>query len=148
MYELPWDRAVIARNKHEWTSENILFQLRKNISTHYFSSSSPPTLIYSPVCFVCRTKWQIWYYDRLSMKPWWRVNCAKSEGCCYQSFCCIQLVMWSQHGGPHEPQPNLSRIQLFLNISNVILISLVLKHLHTLWAVLIVIVIWLSVAFQ
>ncbi len=29
-----------------------------------FSSSSPPSLIYSPVWFVCRTKCQIYRYDR------------------------------------------------------------------------------------
>ncbi len=49
-------KQVIAWNKHEWSSEGILFQLQKDVNTHHFSSSSPPTLIYSPVWFVCRTK--------------------------------------------------------------------------------------------
>ncbi len=38
----------------------FLFQPRKDVNTHHFSSSSPPTLIYySPVWFVCRTKFGV-----------------------------------------------------------------------------------------
>ncbi len=47
---------VISWNKHEWTSECILFQLRKYINAHHFSSSSPLMLIYSSLWFVCWTK--------------------------------------------------------------------------------------------
>ncbi len=47
---------IIKRNKHEWTSEGLLFKPLKDINTHHFSSSSPLTLIYSPVWFVCRNK--------------------------------------------------------------------------------------------
>ncbi len=60
-----------ARNKHEWTSERMLFQPRKDIIIHNFSRISPPKLIYCPVWYVCRTKWRIWRYDwsdRLSLK--------------------------------------------------------------------------------
>ncbi len=46
--------VIIARNKHEWTSESILIQLWKDVNTQPFSS--PPTLIYSPVWFVCWKK--------------------------------------------------------------------------------------------
>ncbi len=41
---------VIAQNKHEWTSEGILFQLWKDVNAHYYSSSSPPMLL---SCLVC-----------------------------------------------------------------------------------------------
>ncbi len=44
---------AIASNKHKWTSEGILFQSQKDVDTHHFSSTGPPTLIYSPVWFVC-----------------------------------------------------------------------------------------------
>ncbi len=57
-----------AQNKHEWTSEHILFQPRKDINAH---SLSPLNLIYSPVWFVCQKKWWIRHYDwsdRLSVK--------------------------------------------------------------------------------
>ncbi len=61
-----------AQNKHEWTSECILFQLRmKDINIQHCSSLSPPKLIYSPVRFVCWASWLIWRYnwsDRLSIK--------------------------------------------------------------------------------
>ncbi len=60
---------IIKRNKHEWTSEGLLFKPLKDINTHHFSSSSPLTLIYSPVWFVCRTKWQIQRYDWLDPLP-------------------------------------------------------------------------------
>ncbi len=53
-----------AWNEHEWTSEGILFQPRKDIITHNVSSLSPLKLIYSPVWFVCRTKCWILHYDR------------------------------------------------------------------------------------
>ncbi len=52
-----------ARNKHEWTSESILFQPWKDVNTHTFSSLSPPKLIYSPVWFVCWARWRIRRYD-------------------------------------------------------------------------------------
>ncbi len=42
---------VIAQNKHEWTSEGILFQPLKDVNTHNFSNTSPPMLIY--YCLVC-----------------------------------------------------------------------------------------------
>ncbi len=56
------------------------------INTQNYSSLSPPTLIYSPVVFVCQAKWWIWCYDwsdRLSVKLpakgqlnkfWWENN--------------------------------------------------------------------------
>ncbi len=47
---------VIAWNKHEWTSEGILFQPWKDVNTQHFLNSSPPTLIWSPIWFVCWTK--------------------------------------------------------------------------------------------
>ncbi len=55
----------LALNKHEWTSEGILFQPRKYVNTHHFSNSSQLTSIYSLVWFVCLSekKWQIWLYD-------------------------------------------------------------------------------------
>jgi len=36
--------SFIASNKHEWTWEGMLFQTRKDVSTHHFSS--PPRLIF------------------------------------------------------------------------------------------------------
>ncbi len=54
--EFSFTILVIAWNKHEWTSEGILFQLWKDVNTHHFSSSSPPTLSSSPVWFVFLTK--------------------------------------------------------------------------------------------
>ncbi len=69
----------IAWNKNERTSEGILFQPWKDINTN-FSSSSSPTLTYSPVWFVCPTK-MIQHYDwsasdRLSVR--FSVNCQLS----------------------------------------------------------------------
>ncbi len=50
------DRSSLTSYSTEWTSEGILFQLWKYVNKHYFSSSSLPMLIYSPVWFVCQTK--------------------------------------------------------------------------------------------
>ncbi len=61
-----------AQNKPKWTSEGILFQPHNiDFNTHHFSTLSPPILIYSPVWFVCQTKWWIQCFDwsdRLSIK--------------------------------------------------------------------------------
>ncbi len=52
---------VMAWNIHEWTSEVILFQLQKNVNTHFFKFTDVNLLC--TVWLVCWTKWQILHYD-------------------------------------------------------------------------------------
>ncbi len=54
-----------------------MLQPWRDVNTHNFLSSSPPMLIYSPVWFVCQTKWEIRHYDwsdclsiKLPMQIW------------------------------------------------------------------------------
>ncbi len=89
-----------AWNKHEWTSQHILFKPRKDVNTHHFSSLS---LFYCPVWFGCWTRWWIQHYDwsdRLSIKLF-----AKGQLCWFLLFIfnlATHVSVWSEEEGVGE----------------------------------------------
>lgn len=122
---------------------SLLVITQKNLNEHQkvFYLNRGKTSIH----IIDNTHYRFCIFIRLSIKL-----LAKSQMCKIRRLLLPKLLLYSAGHVISTWWPPWATTQKkpFLNISNVIFISLVLKHLHTLWAVLIVILIWLSVEFQ